>query len=189
MGITLRATTDCEEEEEGAICTTDQRPLSAAVSVTVPGPANSQATGSPTISGTAQVGETLTANPGDISDGDGLTGATFGYQWLSDGAGIAGATQSTYTLEEADEGRAIRVRVSFTDDAGHGETLTSTATGNVAPRPNRPASGMVQAQGIWAGEITVGNDPSGSGAMGYSTFSTGMGSITDPIFTIEEIGA
>ena len=82
---------------------------------------NSPATGLPTITGTAQVGETLTADRSGIADEDGVTGATFSYQWVSsDGTSdtdIAGATIATYTLVSADEGQTIKVRVSFTDDA------------------------------------------------------------------------
>ena len=95
-------------------------------------PANSAATGAPAISGTAQVGETLTANTSGISDADGLSNATFSYQWLADDTTIQGATGLTYTLADADAGKAIKVRVSFTDDAGNAETLTSAATEAVA---------------------------------------------------------
>ena len=52
--------------------------------------ANSAATGAPIFSGTVQVGETLTAETSGISDADGLTNATFTYQWLADNAAIAG---------------------------------------------------------------------------------------------------
>ncbi|MDE2780620.1 MAG: SwmB domain-containing protein [Chloroflexota bacterium] len=100
-----------------------------------PSPANNPATGAPTVTGAAQVGETLTADTSGISDADGLTGAAFGYQWLADDADLAGATGSAYTLADADIGKAVKVRVSFTDDAGHGETLTSAATAPVAARP------------------------------------------------------
>ena len=48
-------------------------------------------------------------------------------------------TDSTYTLADADEGKAIKVQVSFTDDAGNDETLTSAATDAVAA-PEPPAS-------------------------------------------------
>ena len=78
------------------------------------------------------MGETLTADTSGIADTDGLTTATLSYQWLADDAGIAGATGSAYTLADADEGKAITVQVSFTDDAGNDETLTSAATGAVA---------------------------------------------------------
>ena len=106
---------------------------------------NTPATGAPTISGTAQVGEALTADTSGIADADGLSGATFNYQWVAnDGTSdtdITGATGSTYTLAADDAGKTIKVRVSFTDDAGHGETLTSTATAAVAAAPNSPATG------------------------------------------------
>ena len=85
---------------------------------TPPPPPNTPATGAPTISGTAQVGETLTANTTDISDHDGLDNATFAYQWLADDAEINGATAFTYTLVADEEGKAIKVRATFTDDAG-----------------------------------------------------------------------
>ena len=89
---------------------------------------NSPATGQPTISGTAQVGESLTADTSGIADENGLENVTFSYQWLAGDSDISGATGSTYTLADADEGKAIKVKVSFTDDVGNGETLTSEAT-------------------------------------------------------------
>ena len=42
---------------------------------------NTPATGAPTIAGTAQVGQTLTASTTGISDHDGLTNVTYSYQW------------------------------------------------------------------------------------------------------------
>ena len=90
---------------------------------------DSPATGQPTISGTAQVGEELTADTSGIADTDGLTNAVFAYQWLSDDAEIGGATDSTYTLVDDDEGRTIKVRVTVTDDTENETTLTSEATG------------------------------------------------------------
>ena len=113
---------------------------------------NNPATGAPTISGTAQVGETLTAGTSDISDSDGLTSVSYSYQWLADGADINGATGSTYQVSDDDVGKTIKVKVSFTDDANNEESLTSAATGQVtaavAARPdpltaaleNNPAS-------------------------------------------------
>ena len=112
--------------------------------VAAPPPPNTLATGLPSITGTAQVGETLTASTTGISDADGMTSATFSYQWLADDAEINRATASTYTLVAADAGKAIKVRVTFTDDGDHEETLTSAATGAVAavpPPPNTPATG------------------------------------------------
>ena len=147
VAIALNATTDCSAQ--GAICTEDGGKLSGGLLLVVLGPnapatPNTPATDAPTISGTARVGETLTADTTGISDGDGLDNATFAYQWLADNAEIDSATASSYTLVAADAGKAIKVRVSFTDDAGNDEELISAATGAVvaAPPPlNTPATG------------------------------------------------
>ena len=99
--------------------------------------ANSPATGQPAISGTLQVGQTLTADTSGIADPDGLDNATFTYQWLADDVDISGATGDSYTLTDSEEGKAIRFRVSFADDAGNDEALTSNGTQPVAARPLR----------------------------------------------------
>ena len=144
--VVLPVTNDCDAE--GAICTGDGGALSNRLELTVPGPVaeedgqaqeqqqeeertppeNSPATGAPAITGTARVGETLTADTAGIADEDGLDKAAFSHQWLADGDDIQGATGSTYTLQDADEGKAVTVRVSFDDDAGNQESLTSAAT-------------------------------------------------------------
>ena len=95
--------------------------------------ANSPATGGPGITGTVQAGETLTATTDGIEDEDGLTSAVFAYQWVRSGADIERAASSTYTMTGDDEGKAIQVRVTFTDDAGNAESLTSYAVLSVPP--------------------------------------------------------
>ena len=92
-------------------------------------------TPAPIISGTTQVGQTLTADTSDISDPDGLTNVTYSYQWLADDTEIGGATSSTYTLQSSDNGKVIKVRVTFTDDADNEETLTSAGTAAVVQPP------------------------------------------------------
>ena len=136
----------------------NEETLNSAATAAVAAKPNSLATGAPTISGTAQVGETLTANTTGIADKDGLTDAVFGYQWLADDADIQGETVSTYTLVTDDVGKAIKVRVSFTDDATHEETLTSAATAAVAARPNSLATGAPTIGGtVQVGETLTAN--------------------------------
>ena len=101
-------------------------------------PPNSPARGAPTISGTAQVGETLTADTEGIEDDDGLDDAVYSYQWLADAADISGATGDTYTPAYDDEGKVISVKVSFIDDRDFEETLTSEPTAAVAEDPDAP---------------------------------------------------
>ena len=141
--------------------------LTSSATAAVDAALNTPATGAPAISSTAQVGETLTADTSDIADADGLSGATFTYQWIAnDGSAdtdIQDATDSTYTLVADDEGKTVKVRVSFTDDAGTVETLTSTATNSVAARPNSAATGAPTINGtVQVGE-TLTADTSGIG--------------------------
>ena len=111
---------------------------------------NSAATGAPVITGTAHVGETLTATTAGIVDADGLVNVSYSYQWISnDGSSdtdIQNATGSSYTLVAGDEGNTIKVRVSFTDDAGNDETLTSSATAAVTS--NSAATGAPRVVGV-----------------------------------------
>ena len=65
---------------------------------------NEPATGSPSIQGTLQVGETLTANTKNVSDADGLTARVFTHQWRAAGFDVQGATGATYTLTASNEG-------------------------------------------------------------------------------------
>ena len=156
--VSILAPQDRACTDTGALCTADGRMLSTGLGRTVPGPspqgqrspaplANSTATGTPSISGTAQVGETLTADTTGIADADGLNGATFIYRWIrNDGStdtSIQDAKGSSYILVEADEGQTIKVEVSFTDDAGNHETLSSGATDAVAaPEPPAKPTGL-----------------------------------------------
>ena len=172
--LSLRSTTDCSAQ--GAICTGEGRKLSGGLQLAVAGP-NTPATGAPSITGTVRVGETLTAGTTDISDGDGLGNAVFAYQWLAADAEINGATASTYTLADDDQGKTIRVRVSFADDAGNNEMLTSAATGAVdaaPPPPNTPATGAPSITGtVRVGEtLTAGTtDISDGDGLGSSVFA------------------
>ena len=139
--------------------------LTSAATAAVDAAPNSPATGAPTITGTAQVGQTLTADISAIADADGLDTASYSYQWIAnDGTSdtdIAGATDSTYTLAAGDQGRTIKVRVSFTDDAGYGETLTSAATAAVDAAPNSPATGAPAISGAAQVGQTLTADTSG----------------------------
>lgn len=83
--------------------------------------------GTPTVSGTAAVGRTLTAKPGTWTKG-----TAFAYQWMRDGAPIRGAVTATHRLTASDLGARISVRVTGTL-AGHVTAAkTSAATAKVA---------------------------------------------------------
>ena len=80
------------------------------------------------IRGTAQVGETLTAETSGIADKNRKDKVDFSYQWLADDTDVEGATDQAYEVTEKDEGKTIKVRVKFTGNTGKKETLTSAAT-------------------------------------------------------------
>lgn len=88
-------------------------------------------TGVPTISGTATVGNTLTASPASVS---GTPTPTRTWQWRRNGVDIGGATNSTYTLVGDDYGVTITVRQTETNVAGSANA-TSAGTAIAAFDP------------------------------------------------------
>ena len=80
--------------------------------------------GRPAISGTANVGRTLSADTRGIIDRDGLMRQRFAYQWLrvetiggqTTETQIQGAMGRAYTLTSDDAGKRVKVRVAVTDD-------------------------------------------------------------------------
>ena len=81
-----------------------------------------------TITGTAKVGQVLTAGT------TGLTGSptpTLAYQWKAAGTNV-GTNAPTYTILEADLTKAITVVITATNGVGSAATATSSATSAVA---------------------------------------------------------
>ena len=97
--------------------------------------ANNPASGRPTINGKAQAGHILTADTSNIADADGLENATLTYQWLAiwgaTEVAIQGATERAYTVTGDDIGARIALTVSFSDDQGNQERLTSSPTSEI----------------------------------------------------------
>ena len=104
--------------------------------VTVTRAENALPTGVPTISGTAQVGQTLTVDTSGIADEDGLTNASFGATWTANEGYlrvlIAPGRDLSYTVSRRDVGMTLEVQVNFEDDAGERHFVTSAKTALVA---------------------------------------------------------
>ena len=162
---------------------------------------NRAATGAPAITGKPEVGETLTASISGIMDDDGLPVlGELTYQWISndgtDDSDIDGATDSTYTLMDADEGKTIKVRVSFTDNAKFPESLTSAATaavtvpvaalvsnvGQTATGNANVTASQSQGQGFTTGSDS-GGYTLGSVELAVSSFSGTASDITVSIYS------
>ena len=124
-------------------------------------------TGLPVVSGSAVVGQVLSASSGTWS---GVPAPTFGYAWQrcdSGGANcapIGGATSQTYTLVAGDAGSTIRVVVTATNTSGSA-SASSAQTGVVVAASSPPVNtslpvvsgSAVQGQslsasaGVWSG--------------------------------------
>jgi len=85
----------------------------------------------PTISGTAQVGATLTAAPGAWAPAP----AAFAYRWWSNGVAISGETSAAYTVRAADLRKRITVTVTGSLPGYTTAAKTSVATAAVVAAP------------------------------------------------------
>jgi hypothetical protein len=83
--------------------------------------------GSPSISGTAAVGDTLTAHSGTW----GPSGVRLVYQWYANGAAISGATGTTLGLGTAEYGKKITVEVTGFANGDITVTATSAQSGAI----------------------------------------------------------
>lgn len=90
--------------------------MTAATSLPASAPAAPGNTEAPQITGTAAVGDSLTASPGTWS---GSAPMSYTYKWLRDGSAVSGATSSVYTVVEADAGHQLTVEVTATNSVGH----------------------------------------------------------------------
>ena len=104
---------------DGSADSTDAHTMTISVTAV-----NDPATGAPAISGTAGVGETLTATTSSITDLDGLP-SSFTHQWkrfAADGTTFEaniGIDSDTYTLTESELDARVKVEVSFADNGGN----------------------------------------------------------------------
>ena len=105
---------------------------------------NDAPTGTVTIDGTIERGQTVSANASSLADADGL--GPFSYQWRFGGVAIPGATGLTFAIGNGDVGKDLSVTVSYTDGQGTSEAVTS-ADRRVLAGDNRPPTGEVVISG------------------------------------------
>ncbi|GAA3910075.1 cell wall-binding repeat-containing protein [Microbacterium invictum] len=95
------------------------------------------ASAAPTISGTAKVGNALTARVGTWT-----SGTTHRFQWYANGAAISGATGQSFTLTAAQKGKKVTVAVTgsksgYTTVTRRSKATAAVAAPAVAPKPDR----------------------------------------------------
>ena len=136
VGAALTVTADYTDDEGFAESVTS----APTAPVTIPPNQAGQAT----ISGVPTVGETLTAA---VTDGNGTTTSTIAYRWQADSIDIVGATAQTFTLTNAELNALVSVNVTYTDDDGYAEDVTSTAVGPISAGATNVA-GAITISGI-----------------------------------------
>lgn len=99
-------------------------------------------TQNPSISGTAEVGQTLTGNDGTFENG-----TVSNRQWYRDGQGILNATSSTYALVAADLNALITYGVTIQGDNGS-VSAVSDAVGPVQPEEFTPTQDALAFQSV-----------------------------------------
>ncbi|WP_050721680.1 endonuclease/exonuclease/phosphatase family protein [Microbacterium sp. GCS4] len=90
--------------------------------------------GTPSVTGTAEVGATVTANPGAWTEG-----TAFAFQWLIDGEPVEGATSSTFTIPANTEAQRLSVRVRGSLD-GYAPAEATSAPVTVAAAGEEPGA-------------------------------------------------
>ena len=98
---------------------------------------NDEPTGGPEIIGIAAEHQTLSFDLTSLEDHDGLPSNGF-IRWLRDGNPITGATDATYQLTAKDIGSQITVRITYLDNQGTIERVTSDPTATVVNTNDPP---------------------------------------------------
>ncbi|MDR0302799.1 MAG: hypothetical protein LBI04_10880, partial [Treponema sp.] len=139
--------------------------------------------GTVTITGTAKVGQTLTADTFALN-GDG----TITYRWLRNDEPISGATGSTYLLDQDDHGKMIKVEVKR---SGYDGVVTSAPKGPVAGTNDPDLTGTVSITGTaQVGYIFTANISAldGDGTPSYQWYrgDTAISNATGSTYTLVE---
>jgi hypothetical protein len=146
VGATLRVTVTATNTDGSASATS--APTAVVLAAPAAGPVN---TAAPTISGTVQVGSTLTAGTGTWSGSP--TGYAYAWSRCDQGgnncAVVSGATSSTYVLQQVDAATTLRVAVTATNTSGS-NSATSAQTAVVPAVPVPPATGCPSGTGAVA---------------------------------------
>jgi hypothetical protein len=85
----------------------------------------------PALSGTFQVGQTVSCSDGTWTN----TPTGYAYQWRRGGVDISGATAATRVLTEADIGAVMSCRVTATNAMGSASTLSNNSSAVLALAP------------------------------------------------------
>ena len=149
IGGATSSTYDLVAADLGAVITlivTAENCDGMATSASTPAVIKATLTGSPTISGSAVFGETLTAVTSALSSSPVIPSiGTLSYQWKRGGVDIPGANFATYDLLEDDLGQTITVIV-VADNCEGLATSAPTAAVAKAPQTTAPAAPTMESR-------------------------------------------
>ena len=114
----------------------------------------------PIVSGTAEIGSVLTADPGQWN----TEGLAFGYQWQSNGVDIARAASATFTPTKALAGTTLTVVVTATVPGG--PSATATSAGVVVKYAAKVAMSINHRAVFFSSRVTVSVTVTSKGAVG-----------------------
>ena len=137
-----------------------------------------------TISGTTTAGQTLSTSA-TTNDPDG-NGTISSYTWQSSSDGSSWTTvgtSATYTLTTSEEGKYIRVTVSYTDGESFSESVTASSV--TIPHVDSGDAVFAISGSTYAGKILTSaqssSDPDGDGTFSYQWQSSPDNSTWDDI--------
>lgn len=146
---------------------------------------NDAPTGAVSISGSLAQGQTLSAVH-SLADADGLGAIT--WTWTANGATLG--TGETYTLTQAEVGKAIRLSAAYVDGYGASETVSSAISTLVVNVNDAPA-GLVSISGTPTQGQTLTashglSDADGLGAVTYTWAANGAVVGTGSAYTLKQ---
>jgi Ca2+-binding RTX toxin-like protein len=146
---------------------------------------NDSPKGTVSITGMAKKGHVLSVS-NTLTDVDGL--GEVHYQWLNEGNVIADANQASYALTQADVGKNISVKASYTDLQNTNESLASTALRIAA---NKAPTGAITLKGspVWGATLSASSilkDGDGLGKLSYSWQNEAGELSTSPSYRLGE---
>jgi hypothetical protein len=146
-----------------------------------------------TISGSPVVGQTLNAALATSDpDGDGA----FAYSWQTSANSsdwtVVGTNSSSYSIAPADEGKQLRLVVSYTDARGFAETIT-VAAGTVPLMPDLAITALTPSQSegsigstAYAFQISRSGDLSGSSRVAWVVEGSGSNPTNTADFALNQ---
>ena len=121
-------------------------------------------TAAPSITGTAQVGQTLSCSTGTWSG----SSITYSYQWKAGGTNISGATSSTFVPTNAEHGATITCTVTATNDGGNASATSSATAACVYAAPTNSAIPTISGTATEGQTLTAGNGTWAGSGIAYS---------------------